>query len=284
MIEQNESMTAKLCQWARADHSLCTKDKIFDDFLAYRLMGQNEYEKTKSVIQNSCPLNFINEYVCPAVLPRIAYAESRLCRFLNKYKNIQYVILGAGMDTFSLRNKNKNIDIFELDHPLTQKYKLKRINEAGFEIPSNTYFVPIDFEIENIKDVLYASGFDFNKPSFFSFLGVTYYLNLKSFENTVSSIADVSHNSAELVFDFPDETIFSNNKTKFLSDLTTSMGEPMKEGFQYIEIEKLLNKYGFKTENHFTPEKIKNIYLKDKENPKKAYDNIHFITAVKESA
>ena len=111
MIERNESMTAKLCQWARADHSLCTKDKIFDDFLAYRLMGQNEYEKTKSVIQNSCPLNFINEYVCPVVLPRIAYAESRLCRFLNKYKNIQYVILGAGMDTFSLRNKNKNIDI-----------------------------------------------------------------------------------------------------------------------------------------------------------------------------
>ncbi len=48
------------------------------------------------------------------------------------------------MDTFSVRNKNKNIDIFELDHPLTQKYKLKRLQNTGFDIPDNVYFVPID--------------------------------------------------------------------------------------------------------------------------------------------
>ena len=89
MIERNESMTAKLCQWVRANHSLCTKDKIFDDFLAYRLMGHKEYKETKTVIQNSCSLNFINEYVCPVVLPRIVYAENRLCRYFDINKIAQ---------------------------------------------------------------------------------------------------------------------------------------------------------------------------------------------------
>ena len=281
MIETNESMTAKLCSWARANHSLYGNIKIFDDFFAYRLMGHKEYKKTENIIKNSYSLNFINNYVCPIVLPRIAYAESRLCRFLNEYKNIQYVILGAGMDTFVLRNKNKNIDIFELDHPLTQKYKIKKIKNAGFEIPLNAYFIPIDFEIEDIQDVLYASGFNFNKPTFFSFLGVSYYLNLKSFENTISSISKVSNFKTELVFDFPDETLFKNNRTKYMSEITASMGEPMKEGFEYKRLKELLKKYNFKIENHFTPEKIRKTYLKDKNNTKKAFENIHFVSAIK---
>ena len=111
MIENIESITAKLCSFARANHSICEQHekKIFDDFLAYKLMGSHDYLNAKEIIKNNFPLSnpisFINEYICPIVLPRIAYAESRLCKFLNQYKNIQYVILGAGMDTFSLRNR-----------------------------------------------------------------------------------------------------------------------------------------------------------------------------------
>lgn len=286
MLKQNESMTAKICSFARANHSICSGNKIFDDFLAFALMGDKEYKKTEKIIEKSFsssnPQDFLNEYFCPVVLPRIAYAESRLCRFLSIYKNIQYVILGAGMDTFSLRNKNKNIDVFELDHPLTQKYKLNRIEKAGFKIPTNTYFVPIDFEIENTKDVLYASGFDFNKPSFFSFLGVTYYLDLKSFENTIASISEVSHNTAEFVFDFPDKTKFRNTKAKLLADITASMGEPMKEGLEYSDIENLFKKYEFKIENHLTPFDIQKTYLENEDNLR-VYEHIHFITAIKEN-
>ncbi len=283
MIEEVESITAKLCSFARANHSICKGNKIFDDFLAFELMGEKEYKETEKMIKKNfttTPTNFLNEYICPVVLPRIAYTESKLCEFLNKYKNIQYVILGAGMDTFSFRNQNKNIEIFELDHPLTQKYKLKRIYKAGFKIPSNVYFVPINFEKENIKDVLYASGFDFGKPAFFSFLGVTYYLNLKSFENTISNISDMTCNISEFVFDYP-EKIFENKKTKHLSAITSSIGEPMKESFEFHKIVEIFKNYGFKIQNHFSPDDIQKKYLKAS-TKLKAYENIHFITALKE--
>ncbi len=286
MLEQNESMTAKLCSYARANHSICKGDKIFDDFLAFALMGHSEYKNTEKIIKKnfpkSKPINFLNEYICPVVLPRIAYAESHLCRFLTKFDKIQYVILGAGMDTFSLRNKNPNIDVYELDHPLTQKYKLKRIKEANFNIPSNTYFVPIDFEIENIKDVLYVSDYDFMKPTFFSFLGVTYYLDLNSFESTIKSISEVSVDGSELVFDFPDKSIFQKSRTKMLSDITSSMGEPMKDGLNFSEIDEIFKKYDFKVKNHFKPNDIQKYYLKKSDNLK-AYENIHFIIAAKEN-
>jgi len=276
MIETNESMTAKICSWVRANHSINKKNKkkIFNDFLAYALMGNDEYKKSEQRFK------FLNDYVCPIVLPRIAYAESRLCRFLNQNKYIQYVILGAGMDTFSLRNRNKNIDIFELDHPLTQNYKRKKIKQAGFKEPSNTHFISIDFEKENIKDLLYESSFDFNKPTFFSFLGVAYYLTLKSFENTIESISKCSKNNIEFVFDFPDKTEFKNNRTQILSDITALMGEPMQKELEFFEIKKIFERYGFKTANYMTPNDIQKKYLMNISNLT-AYENIYFISAVK---
>lgn len=185
------------------------------------------------------------------------------------------------MDTFSVRNKNKNIDIFELDHPLTQKYKLKRLQNTGFDIPDNVYFVPIDFKIENINDVLYASGFDFKKPTFLSFLGVTYYLNKSDFENTIRSIANTTSGQTEIVIDFPDKEIFGTKRAKYLADITASVGEPMQEGLELTEIKNILAKYGFSVENHMSPKDIQGEYLKNNENLK-AYENVHFITALKE--
>lgn len=285
MNNSNESITAKLCSYARANHCICGGSKIFDDFHAYKLMGSNEYKETENLIEKKFAISntndFLNKYICPIVLPRSAYSENNLCNFLKKYKEIQYVILGAGMDTFSIRNKNKNIDIFELDHPLTQKYKLKRIHDTGFEIPSNVYFVPINFETEEIKDVLFASGFDFEKPTFFSFLGVTYYLDKNSIEKTIKNISYVSNNTTEIVMDFPDKKVFNTDRAKFLASITASVGEPMAEGIEYSEIQQIMEKYGFSTENHMTPSDIQKKYLKTSEDLT-AYENIHFIMAKKE--
>lgn len=208
----------------------------------------------------------------------MSYTEDRLLNFVKIHKNIQYVILGAGMDSFSLRNKDENIKIFELDHPLTQKYKLKRIKKMNFKVPNNVHFIPINFETENIKDILYRSNFDFKKPSFFSLLGVTYYLEFKSFEMTIKNVSKVSENASEFVFDFPCETKFEQSKLKLLSNITYSIGEHMKGKFRFLEIKDLLKTYGF-TLSYLSSSDIQEKYLKKKNLT--AYEDIYFMTAIK---
>ena len=144
MIAAQESITAKLCSFARAYHSNTGRKKIFDDYLAYDLMGKEEFEEIAQLIQNDFELDNtdenkgfekeriyrkLNRYIAPIPLSRIAFSEEKLLEFAAKYPKCQYVICGAGMDTFAFRNENTDIRIFELDHPDTGRYKRERIRE-----------------------------------------------------------------------------------------------------------------------------------------------------------
>ena len=147
MIAAQESITAKLCSFARAYHSNTGRKKIFDDYLAYDLMGKDEFEEIAQLIQNDFGTENnadntgieterifpkLNRYIAPIPLSRIAFAEQKLIEFAGKYDKCQYVICGAGMDTFAFRNDDPKIKIYELDHPDTGRYKRERIREDVF--------------------------------------------------------------------------------------------------------------------------------------------------------
>ena len=121
MIASQESITAKLCSFARAYHSNVVRQKIFDDYLAYDLMGREEYEEIGQLVENDFQIGSfdknrtfsqngvirkLNHYITPIPLSRIAFAEKQLERFAEIHGQCQYVICGAGMDTFSFRNEN----------------------------------------------------------------------------------------------------------------------------------------------------------------------------------
>ena len=137
MVNERESVTAKMCAFVRAWHSNCSRQKIYDDYLAYDFMGRDEYEAIYDMISSGFDgtQNFsrddteqlIIEYIAPIPLSRIHFNEIRLEDFAAKNGKVQYVICGAGSDTFSFRNGNENIEIFEIDHPDTQRYKLEKI-------------------------------------------------------------------------------------------------------------------------------------------------------------
>ena len=150
MIDKRESMTAKICSFTRAYHSNYGTQKIFDDYLAYDLMGKEEYQEIGQLIENNFdeekynPLKdfqgsvvypVIEKYISPILISRVAYAENKLLDFTKNHKRCQYVICGAGMDTFSFRNPIDNVTIFELDHPDTQKYKLEKVRALEWNIP-----------------------------------------------------------------------------------------------------------------------------------------------------
>ena len=130
-----ESLTAKLCAFARAWHSLQSDHTVFNDFLAFDLMGREEYENVSRLILKRFPQEsensveyFNRKYFLPIVLSRSRFAEDRV-KLLARSGKIQYVICGAGVDTFSFRNKEPNIEVFELDLLPTQSYKKNRIRE-----------------------------------------------------------------------------------------------------------------------------------------------------------
>ena len=306
MIENQESITAKLCSFARAFHSNFGANKIFDDYLAFDLMGKKQYEEMGQLIENGfdvtkisskkwfCAKNIraaLYEYILPIPLSRINFAQKELAGFAKKYnsansagKQIQYVICGAGMDSFAFRNTNENIHVFEIDHPDTQEYKKKRIQELEWMIPRNLTFVPVDFTKDSLKEKLLQNGFNPNLPTFTAILGVSYYLTLKDFEKTLKIVSELTNDESRIIFDFPDQTTLAPKaavRVKELARITARLGEPMVKGFSKHEIKGALRRHSLKIETYERPEDIQKNYFSEREDNLKAFENVHFVAAAK---
>lgn len=299
MIDKHESITAKLCSFVRAFHSIYEKNKVFDDYLAYDLMGQDEYIKVGQLIEHNFDVslydekstfykenvkNAVNSLMAPIVLSRIAYAEEKLKEFKKTHKKVQYVILGAGFDTFAFRNSDADIEVFELDHADTGRYKRKRVKELSLVIPDNLHFLSIDFNKESLDEVLLKGGFDRSVPSVFTILGVSYYLNLETFEQTLSLIDKVTDSDTLVIFDYPDESTFktSDKRVTTLSAMTEKLGEKMIHGYSFSELENALNRHSFKVHENITPKIMDERYYSDHINSgMTAFPNVNILTGIK---
>ena len=291
MIEQQESATAKLCAFARAWHAIHDREKIFDDDLAFDLMGRAEYDAAYETVSRGFGLSetpfsredteqIIAEYIAPIPLSRIHFAEHRLHDFAAKYGSIQYVICGAGSDTFLFRNDDPAIGIFEIDHPDTQRYKLERIRQLEWNIRPNVHFVPVDFEQQRMTEQLLNAGFDPQKPSFFSILGVTYYLTLDVFSETLRQIAALSAAGSAVVFDYPMKTGRFPARVHRLEQITAALGEHMRGGYDYNEVSRALYALGFQIDTYLSPEQVQAEYFAGRTDRMKAFENVSLLSAI----
>ena len=148
----------------------------------------------------------------PEVLGRARYGEDKLSNAITKGIS-QYVIVGAGLDTFALRRPDLRSRLrgFEPDHPLTQALKQDRLVQAALALPLNLHLCPIDFERDSVASSLSRSPFDPEIPAFFSWLGVTAYLERVSeaISNTLTSIRTVAAAGSEFVMDYADSAVFT---------------------------------------------------------------------------
>lgn len=290
MIDERESVTAKLCAFARAWHSNRAQEKIYDDYLAYDMMGKEEYDQMYDMISRGFTDNgevfsrddteqIINEYIAPIPLSRISFTEKRLSDFAKANGKIQYVICGAGSDTFSFRNDDPNIEIFEIDHPDTQRYKLDKIAQLEWNIPKNVHFVSVDFEKERMTEKLIESGFDVNKKTFFSILGVSYYLTLDVFSETLAQIAKLSALGSVVVFDYPIKSGEFPRRVYRLEKITECLGEVMQGGFNYNEVSRALYSLGFQIDTYMPPEKVQVKYFSGRSDNMRAFENVSLISA-----
>jgi methyltransferase (TIGR00027 family) len=198
MEEGKPSGTAIGAAVVRALHLAVDDElKILDDPIAARLVAPEL--KWQQAIVRWFPLgarlraNFVM---------RNRYAEDCLGESLSGGVR-QYVLLGAGLDTFAYRQPGwaRALRIFEVDYPATQRWKLDRLSAAGISIPDNVIFVPVDFESVTLGAGLSAARFDLSCPTFFSLLGVSQYLSEEALDVSLKFVLSMPHPS-EIVFSF----------------------------------------------------------------------------------
>jgi methyltransferase (TIGR00027 family) len=168
----------------RAWHTLVGEEpKIFRDDLALALTGMHEAE----VIAFGAGVPAASSSTCSL---RSRYTEDRLAAALDRLD--QYVILGAGLDSYALRMGDVlgSLTVFEVDDPSFQTWKRRRIHELGLDPPPQLRFAPCDFETTSIADALAASGFVPDRACFISWLGVTQYLTHRAILDTLRWAAD----------------------------------------------------------------------------------------------
>jgi methyltransferase (TIGR00027 family) len=238
----------------RAAHRLLDHPPlIFDDPLAMGLSGMANESATAAAV------NALKGTLAGIDSPDVAEARlrtGRLCtvtrarytedelRQATQRGISQYVILGAGYDSFAYCRRQPPFAprVFEIDHPDTQRAKQARLRELSVDIPADVTFVAVDFEQQSISEALRGSGYQIGEPAFFSWLGVTWYLSNEAIEKTLGDIAGVAADGSEIVLDY------------FLPE---SMMAPTERRAMKIN-ERLAGTLGERGGNCFTPERIKN--------------------------
>ena len=144
-----------------------------------------------------------------ALLLRARFAEDELVRAMDTDGVRQYVILGAGWDTFVWRRPDllDRLRVFELDHPATQAAKRNRIAERGLATHPCQVFVPIDFTTQSLSERLLASGFDPALPTFVNWMGVTYYLPKSVVEGVFRELRGLCAGGVTVAFDYVDTSV-----------------------------------------------------------------------------
>ena len=158
MEEGRPSFTALGAAMLRAAHLLWDDPpKIFEDTFALRLCGcENEavlrvqFDRLAAEIARSTSPDFAQIVLRNArapVIMRSRYVEDEVDQAIKRGVS-QYVILGAGLDSFAYRKPDvaKDLRVFEVDHPATQAWKRARLQDLGVALPANLAFVPVDFE------------------------------------------------------------------------------------------------------------------------------------------
>jgi methyltransferase (TIGR00027 family) len=197
---------------------------------------------------------------------RSRYAEDELARAVAQGVK-QYVVLGAGLDTFAYRNPYAGLRVFEVDHPATQSWKRERLQAAEIAVPPSLTFVPVDFERQTLSNGLKGSGFDLDAAAFFCWLGVTPYLTREAWLATTRFIASMPAGSG-VVFDFAvDPALLKIGQRIALYALARRVaryGEPFRLFFDPAKLQDELKSLGFHRTEFLQGKEINARYFSDR--------------------
>jgi len=237
------SHTARGAAAYRAIHQTLEGGAIFSDPFAARILD----EETRFRLDETAADPSLRPWRL-FIAARSRFSEETLAACVVRGVR-QVVVLGAGLDTFSLRNPygGQGVRVFEVDYPATQTWKRERLKQAGIAVPASLVFAPVDFERQSLADGLKTAGFQADRPGFFQWLGVVPYLTREAVSLTLDFIAQVPE--SEVVFDYAEP--FENYPVERRADVmataarAASRGEPWLSLFDPAELSEMLHDKGF---------------------------------------
>jgi len=170
----------------RAAHQIYDSPVVFNDPIAVTILGATYAEQLQGTPLR--PDRPFSTGLRAFLVARSRYAEDNLARAVSSGVE-QYVLLGAGLDTFAYRNPFAQLRVFEVDHPATQQWKRELLQRNNIAMPESIAYTPVDFERQSLAEQLGFAGFNSHAPAFFAWLGVVPYLTLEAFRATVSFIS-----------------------------------------------------------------------------------------------
>lgn len=243
MEQRQPSQTALGAAGYRAAHQVVDGGAIFADPLAHGMLGAEA-----DAIIAALTADPAQKAVRVFMAARSRFGEDALAAAMGRGVR-QAVVLGAGLDTLGLRNPHASLGlrVFEVDHPATQAWKLRRIAKAGLAVPPSLTFAAIDLEREDLARGLLAAGLEPDRPTFFLWLGVVPYLRHAAIQATLRYIASLP--DSEVVFDYsePLENYPADRRTKMvaLGARAAARGEPWLSHFDPGDLERDLRNFGF---------------------------------------
>ena len=254
------SKTALRVAIRRAAHQLVDQPTVLDDPIAVRLIGQGYARDMERAMHKVA-----RDFRC-YIAARSRYVEDRLADAVAR-EVTQYVVLGAGLDTFAYRNPFAALRVFEVDFPATQQWKRALLAEAAIELPADLTFVPLDFEHQTLAEELAKAGFDNQKPAFFGWVGVVPYLTLETFRATLGVVAQLPAASA-VSFDYVSspKTLSPERRKVFdgLSKRVAAAGEPFRLFLLPEKLAQELRRAGFRRVEQVDSDGLNERYFKDR--------------------
>lgn len=238
MEKPTASRTALATSLMRAAHTRLDPHPLIDDPWGDRLVPET-VKRALAASNEALDESLTRSRSYANVIMRMRFAEDALKAGVSRGVR-QYVLVGAGFDSFSLRLPEfaADLQIFEIDFPATQKLKLERIGACAITLSDSVHFIAADLSQESVAAALARSPFKTNQLSFFSWLGVTMYLTREANLATLSSIAACSPAGSEVVFTYLDERVFQAQSESFreLEQRVAAVGEPFLSGFSPAQL------------------------------------------------
>jgi methyltransferase (TIGR00027 family) len=258
MSERQSSETALTAAAARAAHLIVDRPPlIFADTLAAALLGDRADELIGYHRMHGSHL--VLSTARTQATCRSRYTEDSLADAIGRGVG-QYVILGAGLDSFGYRSGLAGqIRVFEVDHPATQRWKAERLTGAGISVPPGVRFAAVDFEAGSLTRDLVRVGFDPSRPALVSWLGVTMYLSETAVGGVLGALSGFAPGT-ELILDYMlpadlrDE--IGTGYVEQVAPIAAERGEPWLAFFAPEEMGALLARHGFGQIRHLTQRDI----------------------------
>jgi methyltransferase (TIGR00027 family) len=208
------------------------------------------------------------------IVARTRHIDDRVIQSINEGMT-QLVILGAGYDTRAHRipNVKEKMRSFEIDHPMTQRLKIKRLNELFGKGSDHVTYIPVDFEKQTIHNALDQSGYDFSQKTLFIWEGVSMYITPEAVDETLSFVITHSGKGSGIIFNYCFQSLVDGTCTLFGAEkfrkYVMKKKEPILFGIEEGKTESFLKKRGFDHVKDVTGKELQQLYFTSPNNDRR---------------